>query len=240
MAEMSYREIKVILCARCHSFFMHNRWVQGKTVAEAFDLSAREGIRNAPEDVQITPVFEEEPKINPGIKRNFQIKVTTNEEEFLIPSKLEVTICPKCAKEGTQYFEGVLQLRNPSKEAIRFVRDDLKENKPKGIHLTKEVTERDGFDFYVTDQKYVQALGRRMHEKFGGDLKVTSRLFSKDTSTWKDLYRVTAYLKLPNIKVGEILHKGNRTLKVEHVGKKVHLIDTKTGKKITMSYEKLR
>lgn len=242
MQEMSFKDIKLVMCGRCSSFMLHHKWISGKTLAEAVEANAKAAIRNAPEGIQITPVYDngQIPPIKPGVNRNFQVKIIVDEEEYLLPAKLEVTTCPKCSKINTQYFEGTVQLRNVSKEAMRFARDDIKAQKEKGIHLTKESREEDGVDLLLTDQKYVQALARRLHQKFGGDLKVTSKLFSKDTATWKDLYRVTAYLKFPSIKVGEIIQKGNRTLKVEHVGTKVHLIDTKTGKKITMAYERLK
>jgi len=54
------------------------------------------------------------------------------------------------------YFEGILQLRNPNDEVISFINSQIK--KRTGVFITKEQKGNNGIDFYITSQKYLQAL----------------------------------------------------------------------------------
>ena len=73
---------------------------------------------------------------------------------------------------------------------------ELKDAKKKeSVFITKKVEEKNGFDYYLTSQRYLQKLGKKLKTKFDGEIKVTTRLFSRDRQRSKDLHRVTVFFK---------------------------------------------
>lgn len=133
------------------------------------------------------------------------------------------------------YFEGILQLRNPTKEAVRAVRSMVERNKR--AFIAKEERVVNGIDLYLSSQKFLQILGKMLQNKFGGELKISRKLFTVHRITSKRVYRVTVLFRLPKFKVGDIVKTRGRLIKVKSLGKKVFGIDIETGKKITVDYK---
>jgi nonsense-mediated mRNA decay protein 3 len=162
------------------------------------------------------------------------LKYIVKEEQFDIPLKLTFTICDKCTKGQTNYFEGRIQLRNKNNtsypKAVGFVRNEI--NKAKTVFITKEAEIKTGVDFFVTSQKFIQPLGKQLQKKFGGELKVTSSLHTRDTQSSKDLYRVDVLLRLTEFNIGDVIEINNKLLLVRSIsGKKVIGVDLKTENK---------
>ena len=96
------------------------------------------------------------------------------------------------------------------------------------MFITKKEKVRNGIDFYVTSKRYLQNLGKKLQNCFGGELKVSSRLFTRDRQTSKDVYRVNVLFRLPRFKKDDIIElKGNK-IKVINIGKKVFGKNIKT------------
>mgnify|MGYP001574226577 CR=1 FL=1 len=76
------------------------------------------------------------------------------------------------------YYEGILQLRNPNKEAIEFIKSQIK--KKEGVFISTEKKVNNGIDFYITSQRYLQTLGKELKKHFSGELKVSSRIHTKN------------------------------------------------------------
>lgn len=139
-------------------------------------------------------------------------------------------------KYNPQYFEGVLQLRNPNKEVIKFVKNQLKKENE---FISKQKKLKDGYDFHISSQKFLRKLGKKLQQSFKGELKVNYRLFSKDRQTSRNIYRINVYFKLFNHKKGDtITHRGDK-LKIISIGKDVLCKNIETGKKIHLSFDKL-
>jgi len=136
-----------------------------------------------------------------------------------------------------QYYEGILQLRNPNKEVIDFIERHIegKEN----VFITKKEKVRNGIDFYITSKKYLQNLGRKLQNCFGGELKISSRLFSRDRQTSKNIYRVNVLFRLPGFKKGDIIELKGDKIKVINIGKNVFGKNIKTGKKVSVNFKDL-
>jgi NMD protein affecting ribosome stability and mRNA decay len=135
------------------------------------------------------------------------------------------------------YFEGVLQLRNVTDEVADWVHDEIvREGKAK-IAKAKEVA--GGLDVYLSDQHYMQALGRKIQARFGGILKITSRLHTRDSLTSRDVHRVTVLFKqLPFVK-GDIIKYLGEQWKVMGAGNQIPLQNVESGKKIRVPADKL-
>lgn len=136
-----------------------------------------------------------------------------------------------------QYFEGILQLRNPSKEVVDFIekQTEQKEN----VFITKKEEVRNGIDFYFTSNKYLLNLGKKLQNCFGGELKFSSKLFSRDRQTSKEIHRVNVLFRVPGFKKGDIIKLKGDNIKVINIGKKVFGKNIKTGKKVSINFKDL-
>lgn len=98
------------------------------------------------------------------------------------------------------YFEATVQLRNINKDVVGFVHEDMEKN---DIAVTKEKMVDNGMDFLVDSRKYAQQLGKKLQQKFGGMLKTSARVFTRDRQSSKDVYRVTVLFKQFPYKKGD-------------------------------------
>lgn len=135
------------------------------------------------------------------------------------------------------YFEGILQIRDPTKDIINFIENKIKA-KP-NVFISKIVKAKNGFDYYISDKKYIQNLGRRLQKEFGGELKISPKLFSRDHLTSKDIYRVNVLFRLSKFKKGDIIKVKGEEIKVISAGKKIFGKSLETGKKVSIGYNKL-
>ncbi|MBU1103947.1 MAG: 60S ribosomal export protein NMD3 [Nanoarchaeota archaeon] len=86
------------------------------------------------------------------------------------------------------YYEAIIQLRPPTEEIIAFIKNQCKKRKEA---ITKIVTLKTGIDLYITSQKFARTLGAKLKRNFGGELKITKKIHTKDRQTSKDIYRAT-------------------------------------------------
>lgn len=92
------------------------------------------------------------------------------------------------------YYEGILQLRNTNEEVLNFIRNQFKDNKKAWI--AQEVRLKTGFDYYISSNRFLLALGKRLKKSFKGELKISRRIHTRDRLTSKDVYRVTVLFRL--------------------------------------------
>src|SRR3990172_9559423 len=105
--------------------------------------------------------------------------------------------------QNPQYFEGVLQLRNFTPEVLAWVRKRTVLDKRAVI--SKEARVPGGVDVYFTDQHYMQALGKKLRERWQGEYKVSYRLHTMSHLTSKELYRITILFRMLDFKVGDVV-----------------------------------
>ncbi|MBI2134330.1 hypothetical protein HYU11_06665 [Candidatus Woesearchaeota archaeon] len=129
----------------------------------------------------------------------------------------------------TNYYVSILQLRNVSPEIQEFAESQITGTAK--AFLTKKKKVRNGFDYYLSSNSFAVGLGRILRKRFGGELKVSEKLYSRDRQTSRDLYRVNVlYRQLP-LNVGSVVELGGNVLVITSVGKKVVGLDLETGKK---------
>lgn len=128
-----------------------------------------------------------------------------------------------------QYFEGIMQLRNPNDEVLNFIKKKV--NERKGIFISRLERQKDGVDYYFSSRRFLQNLAIKLQKNFGGELKISPRIFSVDRQSSKEVYRINVLYRFPKLKKNDIIeHKGDK-LKVLLVNKKILTKDIKTGKK---------
>tara|TARA_Y100000310_G_C20563076_1_gene754045 strand:- start:89 stop:415 length:327 start_codon:yes stop_codon:yes gene_type:complete len=93
-----------------------------------------------------------------------------------------------------QYYEAILQLRNPNKEAVNCIVNAV--NKRKDVFIAKKSKVRGGIDFYISSQRYTRTLGKLLKKSFKGELKISRKLFGVDRQKSKQLYRGTVLFRI--------------------------------------------
>ncbi|MDP2750916.1 MAG: NMD3-related protein [Nanoarchaeota archaeon] len=141
--------------------------------------------------------------------------------------------------KGTKYFEGTLQLRNPSQEVVDFVWAEVDKNVGKHVYIQKSVASKNGLDYYLTSNRFLRSLGNDLQNKFGGELKLSAKLFSVDKQSSKELHRLTVLFRLPDFCVGQNVEYKGEQYRVFRMNKKVFLKNDKSGKKVLVSQREM-
>jgi nonsense-mediated mRNA decay protein 3 len=129
-----------------------------------------------------------------------------------------------------EYYEGVLQIRNANKEILDFINNSMK--KSQDVYISKVKKAGTGFDLYISNRRYILYIGRKLKEQFGGILKKSPRLFTKDRQTSKNVYRVNVLLELYDFRKGDVLEINNHYIKVSNIGKTVSGKNLETEKRV--------
>ena len=93
-----------------------------------------------------------------------------------------------------QYYEAVLQLRNPNKEAVKCIVNAIE--KRKDVFIAQKVKVKGGIDFYISSQRFTRSLGKRLKKSFKGELKESRKLFGFDKQKSKQIYRGTVLFRV--------------------------------------------
>lgn len=97
-------------------------------------------------------------------------------------------------QKPSQYYEAIIQLRNPNQELLNFVSNQLKRRKD--VFISKEVKQKSGVDIYISSQRFARALGNKMKRSFKGNLKTSRKLHTRSRQTSKEVYRVTILFRI--------------------------------------------
>lgn len=135
------------------------------------------------------------------------------------------------------YFEGVLQLRGCSDEVLDWAHDEIIMAGRARIAKVKEV--RGGIDVYLSSQRYLQSLGRQLQQRFGGILKITSKIHTRDPITSRDVHRLTVLFRQLPFKKGDVIKYIGEQWRVLSAGKQVQLQNVLSGKKTRVAAHKL-
>ena len=103
-----------------------------------------------------------------------------------------------------QYFEGILQLRNPTDELIDWVKNQIATDGK--AFISKEEQVQNGVDYYMSSQTYLRALGKKIIQKFQGVMKSSRSLHTVSRDTGRRLYRVNVLFKLTGLARGAIIN----------------------------------
>lgn len=135
------------------------------------------------------------------------------------------------------YFEGILQLRHPTKELMQFVESHA--SREGNTMITKKLKVPNGHDYYFASQKFMRSLGEKIKRVFPGELKTSRRIFTRSHVTSKDVYRVNVLFRMYDVHKGQvILYKGN-DVKIINLGRKIFAKEVKTGKKVSFNYDEI-
>ncbi|MDP3765482.1 MAG: NMD3-related protein [Nanoarchaeota archaeon] len=136
----------------------------------------------------------------------------------------------------SDYFQGILQLRDINDEIVSFVHNQIK--KRGDVAVTRNVKFSNGIDLYITSQKFIRILGKKLKDSFGGELKISAKLHTRNKQG-KDLYRVNVLFRLSKYKKGDIVSVRGDEVRLISLGRKIFAKNVKTGKKVTIRSKEL-
>ena len=129
----------------------------------------------------------------------------------------------------SEYFQGILQLRMIDQNVYDWVYDTIeKDGKAK---IAKEKIVPNGYDLYLDNNHYLVALGKKLKEKFAGEMVTSKRLHTRDRMTYKVLYRVTVLFRQLPFNLGDIIKTDEGEWKILHTGNQSRAQELVSGKK---------
>lgn len=137
-----------------------------------------------------------------------------------------------------QYFEGTLQLRNPSQKIIDFVADEIDRHDNVWIAKTKKV--KNGIDLFISSNKLLMGIGRKLKHHFTGELVNSKTLFSQDHMTSKCVYRGCVLFRHFDIKNGDTLEVRGDRIKIISIGSDIFGKNLKTNKRVHIKFSELK
>ncbi len=136
-----------------------------------------------------------------------------------------------------KYYEGILQLRNPSKQVLDYVYKTIDRDNQAWISQEKKV--RGGYDLYLSSQKYLRTLGKKLKERFPGVMKTSRKLFTVQRGTGKRLYRVNVLFRLYPFKINDTITMSGEKYKILRIENQVTVQNIKSGKKEKVKCEEI-
>jgi NMD protein affecting ribosome stability and mRNA decay len=178
-------KIKIQVCEGCDKFLHRNLWNRYPSIKDAVESILKDSIKVKPGNKIKIKASETED----GAEA--EIRISGRAEKHKVDIELEESVCHKCRKLIGKYFEGTLQLRDVDDKVLDYVAKDIESNADNGVFVKDMVEHKNGLDMNITSRKYLMALGKKLRVRFGGTVKKTSRLFSKNKQTSKDVHRLT-------------------------------------------------
>jgi NMD protein affecting ribosome stability and mRNA decay len=136
-----------------------------------------------------------------------------------------------------QYFEGVLQLRNPTQDIIDFVARQIEKTDDVWVAKTKQ--HKSGIDLYLSSNKFLKHIGKKLNSSFCGELKESRSLFSKNRLTSKAIYRGCVLFTAHDVKVGDTINIKGDKLKIIKIGKDILAKNIENNNKVHISFSQL-
>ena len=181
--------------------------------------------------------------MQPKEKKEFEVIAKTKKAEQVVNVTLKMVKCNLCEKEGTQYYEAVLQVRsnnfNILDKSIEFLQARVENLRNRGMFINKVERMDDGYDLYMTNKGIAQSLGRELQALFGGEFKSSAKLFSKNKQTSKNIYRVAIFVRLPGFEKNDIILVDDKVFKVDKLGSKITLLDLLKNSHVIVDFSKL-
>jgi NMD protein affecting ribosome stability and mRNA decay len=138
---------------------------------------------------------------------------------------------------NSDYFEGILQLRNVTDEVVKFAVHEIESRKDSNISKLKKV--KNGVDIYMAPQRFLRSLGIKLQGKFGGQLITSKRLHTRNRLTSRDVYRVNLLFRMASFKKGDVIEYKGDKIKIVAMNKQVLAKDFATGKKLNLRFKDL-
>ena len=147
--QVGLKDVRLKVCYSCDKYFFEGKWQKG-TVLQGIKEAALKNIKTKRKPtLQITL---DEKRKGPGLVVQAEILVN---QQHTLPAKVQYTYCAQCSLGKSQYFEGVLQLRQPNEMIIEYIQKEFMHAKKRGVFSTKTEKVTNGLDFYTTSNSFI-------------------------------------------------------------------------------------
>jgi NMD protein affecting ribosome stability and mRNA decay len=136
-----------------------------------------------------------------------------------------------------EYYEGTLQLRNPTDEVLDYVDNSIKRDGK--VRISKMTELESGLDLQLSSQKFLTNLGNKLKEIFGGEL-VVSRKETGFNKHGKAQFRVNVLFRQYPFKKGSVVKYRGEDYTIILLEHKVRIKNLETGKSITVGYDEIQ
>jgi len=232
------KPVNITFCS-CNKYLEKNQWKTYKTLKDLVVKKIRKQVPKA----KVTFIHFHVPE-NHKEKITNDVLAEFKNREHVVEVVLKHGKCTMCSKEGTDYFEAVLQVRSTNykvlEESIEFLKRKVDNLRQKGVFINKVQRFENGYDLYITNKRVTQALGRELCDTFGGLSRASPHLQTKSRQTSKNVYRVNVMVKLPGFVKGDIILANDKVLRVDKLGKKIKLFDLRRNSSLSVDYSKLQ
>jgi len=233
---IDYKKSEIKICCICNKIFSQGSWKKVEDLREAVIKEITSKIKQKDIEISIEPL----PEFKPGIKEECIAEVIQSKVTHDVPFVIEITYCPKCSKQGTQYFEAILQVRNINKSREKIINEELKKESVHGNVSNKTVKQPNGVDYYMTSRRAMPKLAQRIREKTGGIISLNPRLFSVNHQTGKEIYRLNVLLELPELDVGDVYLYRNKYILITNLSKQIGALNLLTKKNFFFTYKEFK
>lgn len=247
--------IEVTICAHCSAKFREGKW-------EESEISEEEIIFRTLEQIIIvdSQIDDDNLKIELEI---IQMRGTIAEchieakgkifeqnihQSFNTKVRLIKNVCPNCSKRQSGYYESVIQFRTDARELIHAEKEKADEivmkilnrrfDRDKLAYLAQKLKLKEGNDYYIGSYKSGKKIVEAIQEEFGGIIKESPKLISKNKSTGKGLYRIWILIRLPKFKKGDFIRYDNKYHEIIAIdGKRILIKELTTLEKIPLKWK---
>ncbi|MBS3107691.1 hypothetical protein J4468_02140 [Candidatus Woesearchaeota archaeon] len=101
---------------------------------------------------------------------------------------------PKSSDKHAKYYEAIIQLRPEKQEVLDFILSEVERRDD--VFISKIEKLKTGIDIYISSQNFARSLGKKLKNKFKGDVKITRTIFGMQRDTGKIIYRGTVLFRL--------------------------------------------
>jgi nonsense-mediated mRNA decay protein 3 len=243
----------LLVCEECYKIRFRNSWKNSENLSKDIsnlikdELKKQFDLKQVKINVKIEDGIEERLEYAKN-KINETAKISLKKNDLVEEHNLNFTIvkevCSNCSKKNTEYFEGILQIRNPDEDILEFLNHELYRAEEKLIFVTNVEKVKNGFDYYITSKKHITRIAQSLQSQFGGTVKVSEQLFSHDSLRSKDIFRINVLYNCPDTKKGDVIKYNDKIYLVTSVTKQIYVkeLDSETKSKISFddSFEKIK
>ncbi len=242
--DFDFKELKLFVCNNCKSYNYKNKWQKFSDLNTVMEMIVSNSINHNKQKAHYYEMNEEQVELllsyKAGVHKPFTVKIGIGRDNFDLPAVIDVTLCPKCCKQGTKYFEGILQVRNLTPEIYKFIKNDVAKQKSKGVHINKEIEIDDtetNIDFYYTDKRHMRIIAEKLRSSFGAIIKQNAQLFSINWETSQNLYRLNILVEFPKYHKEDVIKLDGHLYKVVSMDKKIHVINLENHSKTLLPHK---
>jgi len=229
--QIEFKAVKIKLCPS-NRVFQKGKWTKFSDLRKLSEKLVKDNVKEDAVLIEGLETFENLLS-KPGLKRDIMFKVQTKEYEFELPVHVEVTYSPYIGKIGGTYYEGILQLRNARAGVKEYVKKYIEKNASRKVFVNKIVDVKDSVDYYFLAKKHMIPLGLKIIRNFGGVIDSNSQVFSRNSMTSKDIFRVNVLVTVPLFSEKDVVVVEEKPIMVTRLNKIISGINLMTGKKST-------